>query len=358
MKIKILINLFILSSFVSTGAYADFGKVTQCSKALSEIKEDILRAKCRVGHDGAITLYAEKEQLLYIDRAGRVSTLIFNVESANKRLDHRKGSRIEDITFNENLQKWVIYKPQNPYYLDIVYLLDKNYDPNVFVHSFLIENNKNPLSETLTFEGSSIKIKDDFGKIHHLTFHDFTLDELKKRAYNSFEMSYLGWKFIKKDLGDFPAYSKVSEIFKLCSLKAKKRAKDRCFKREGRLLQDNLYQYVKSNPEYFDPDLYETETLLEYLGEERLLAKENYVIKSMFRNYQALLDSEVFNLNFNWLEKNISFESWESQEAPNHQVTYHLNSGLIYFSIGQFAYKPRGYSIRYAYYPIEPITWD
>lgn len=238
----------------------------------------------------------------------------------------------------------------------MLYLLDKDYNLNKFVLTFLIENNTVSLDKMVTFNGTKAVIVDNAGKLFAVDTSIPTLEELKQEAFNYYEMRSTGWRFMRKGLGDYPAYEKTTEIVNKCEAVEKERKKERCYKKEGELLQLHIMKYVQENFE----DNYDNRELIKSLGGDPKRLKQLYIADRLFKAYKKMGESQVMNLDYKWEDERLHITNTIGHfgSAPAHQLTYYLNSGNSYFSLGRFAYMPSMLSVRYTYYPIGLIHWE
>lgn len=339
--------------------YADFGEVVDCPENLKLIKSLQNTAQCRQGLGFEISYYSQREEKIYIDTgANQLKILNFDLRKAQHCLDFNPNNAIEDVAYNTEIEKWVIYQSQNIFRnIEMVYLLDKDYDLNKFALTFMIEKNNLPLGEIIKFRGTKAIIRTKNNQKPLIVDINIpSIEVLKEKAFNYFEMRSTGWRFMNEGLGDYPAYNQTVAIVNKCENLTNQKKKNNCYHLQGKQLQLNILEYVKK--EFQNND--DTRTLMEYLGEDKKKLKELYVAKSIYQAYKELNESQVMNLNYRWDKEGWRISSTFAHfgSAPARQLTYNLSDGKSYFSLGHFAYKPAAFSVRYAYYPISIIEWE
>ncbi len=331
-----------------TYAYASPGQTVPCTPKLADLKAQNsgdYRGACREGKSGEVSLYDSKNGVLRIDTGTELKEKPFAIDQALILLDVWTKDSIKEVYFNAETAQWVLYDDtQAGGDFQQVYLLPENFkNQDRIITLSAPANPKRVLINDLEFNGATIAIRSATGNTITVKNEIPTYEQMRKSAYEFYDVKATGWTFLQDGIKNFPTYDKVKAIVEKCDAIVKAGKKGRCFKKEEKNLAAELLVSTRAN----DPS---NADLIDFLSnrDQRIM-----VTDSLIRQYRELLASQALSKTYDWSNDSVVTGA---RGTFFFQYTYDLSSGITVYSPGMYWFKPSGFSVRYAYYPIGPIS--
>ncbi len=330
-----------------TYAYASPGQKVPCTPKLADLKaqnSDDYRGACREGKSGEVSLFDSKNSVLRIDTGTDLKDKPFALEQAAILLDVWPSNSIKEVFFNSDTRQWVLYDDtQANGDLQQVYLLPENFKSQDQVITLSAPSNpKHALVNDLEFIGATIVTHTAAGTVITLKNEIPTYEQMRKSAYEFYDVRSTGWNFLSDGIKNFPVYDKVKALVEKCDAIAKAGKKGRCLAKEEKNLSAELLVSTQAN----DPN---NADLISFLSDR---GTRIIVMESLIRQYRELLASQALSQTFDWSADSVVTGA---RGTFFFQYTYDLSHGITVYSPGMYWFKPSGFSVRYAYYPIAAI---
>ena len=328
-------------------SFASPGSITPCTEKLLVLKNqnpESYRDVCRESQNNTVSIYDSKNGILRIDTGTGIEEKPFQIGLARTLLGNLAQDAINEVFFNNETHQWVVYDAiQENGDLQQVYLLPENFKNHDSIITFSVTALANDqLLNHLIFNGNTIEIHGTNGKITSVKNEIPTFTQMRKMAYEYFDVRDTGWKFLSNGLKDYPIYDQVKALVNQCDSMTKQKKMDHCFAEGKRTLAKNiLASTLIHDPKNAD--------LIQFLGDHDLSTS---VTNSLIKGYRDNLASQALNPDYDWSKDSIV---GLGKEFFFH-YTYDLNQANVVFSPGMYWWKPAAFSLGYAYYPISQIN--
>ena len=330
-----------------TFSYASPGQTIPCTEKLSELKAQNTRDypnACRESGNGAVSMYDSKNNVLRIDTGTELKEKPFAREQAESLLDTFSEGAIKEVSFNSETLQWVVYDDtQAQASLQQIYLLPENFknrDRIITLSAPAVRGYR--LIDGLEFSGRNLIVHDAHGKSISVKNEVPTYEQMRKSAYEFYDVRDIRLNFMTDGLKGFPSYDKVKAIVEKCDAVGKSGKRARCFAKEEKNLAKEILLSTRVN----DPS---NTDLIKFLSDRRL---RTTVTGGLIHQYRLLATSQTLNENYDWSKEGMLV----GEGGFFFHYTYDLGRGVALYSPGMFWWKPIGFSIRYAYYPIALIS--
>lgn len=329
--------------------HASPGRVTTCTHALAKLKQQDPQSyvdHCREGKDGAVTLYDSRSSVLKTDTGSGVEEKPFDSGLAMRLLQIHRG--IQEVFFNSDTHQWGVYgDSQASGDLQQVYLLPENFKAHdVIITLSAPANPKSQLIDQLEFDGDQIDIAFDGGAVVSVKNEVPDEGQMRRMAYEFFDVRYTGLRFLENGIKNFPIYDKIKALVEKCDLLQKEEKRAKCYDLEEVGLASELLVSTRAN----DP---QNSDLLQFLADKNLRTN---VVGSLVDGYRKNLASEALDRTYDWSKVDFPVATHRGGDDNYFlHYTYDFTHGIAVFSPGM-EWDKFDYSVRYAYYPIAPIT--